>query len=435
MSDLKNSLIQRLSALSDDEVFKSIVPGKDLIPATFPKLKSNDLLFGIDAILNGWLTTGDYADKFEKQLAKYIGCKHANLVNSGSSANLVAFGALCSPQLGEKAIKPGDEVITVAAGFPTTVNPILQYNCIPVFVDVQPETGNINVDEMQAALSSKTKAIMIAHTLGNPFDLDAVMQFANANNLWVIEDNCDAMGAEYNEKKTGSFAHISTLSFFPAHHITMGEGGAVLTSDSRLNRIIKSLRSWGRDCWCEPGEDNSCGKRFCQQQGELPYGYDHKYVFSHIGYNLKVTDIQAAIGFSQLESLPDFVAARRKNHAYFQSKMTALSNYFDLPQATKNSNPSWFGFYLKIKEDKLNRNELIQYLNNHKIGTRYLFAGNILKQPAYKSIEHRVVGNLKHTDEVMSSGFWLGVWPGLETTHIDYMVSTIQQFIIDNNAS
>jgi CDP-6-deoxy-D-xylo-4-hexulose-3-dehydrase len=433
MKDLKNEIIQKLKDFDDDKAFNEIIPGIDFIPATSPKLKANDLLQGMDALLNGWLTTGVYADRLEKELANFIGTKHANLVNSGSSANLVAFGALCSPYLGDKQIKLGDEVITVAAGFPTTVNPIIQYNCIPVFVDIDPLTGNIDVKQMKAALSPKTRAIMIAHTLGNPFNVEEVMDFANKNDLWVIEDNCDALGAEYNNKKTGSFAHISTISFFPAHHITMGEGGAVLTSDSKLNKIIYSLKSWGRDCWCEPGEDNSCGKRFCQKQGDLPFGYDHKYIFSHIGYNFKVTEMQAAIGLSQLESLQNFIDIRRVNHKRFLDKLADLTDYFELPLATKNSNPSWFGFYLKIKNNKIERNAIIQFLNDNKIGTRYLFAGNILKQPAYQNINHRVVGDLKHTNAIMNDGFWIGVWPGLNEKHIDYIVGKIKEFIKELN--
>ncbi|MFH1387612.1 MAG: lipopolysaccharide biosynthesis protein RfbH [bacterium] len=386
----------------------------------------------IDAAKEFWLTAGRYADKFENGLAKFLNIKYCSLVNSGSSANLLAFMALTSPLLGKRRIKRGDEVITVAAGFPTTVAPIIQYGAIPVFVDVALPSYNLDVSQLSKALSKKTKAVIIAHTLGNPFNIKAVKAFCEKHGLWLIEDNCDSLGSKYNGQYTGTFGDIGTSSFYPPHHITMGEGGAVYTNDRSLNKIINSLRDWGRDCSCPSGKDNTCGKRFTQQFGALPYGYDHKYVYSHFGYNLKATDLQAAIGCAQLEKLPDFIKARKKNWQKLRDGLNELSDIFILPEAADNSDPSWFGFLLTVIENSgYKREDIVKYLESKGIQTRMLFAGNMIKHPCFdemrkKGVGYRQIGNLKNTEIIMNQSFWIGVYPGLTAEMTDYMINQIK---------
>ena len=405
------------------------VPGEDFVRYGGRVFDESELTTLVESSLEFWLTAGRYAAQFERQFAKTLGTRHAILCNSGSSANLLAASFLTSPQLAERQVLPGDEVITVAGGFPTTVNPIFQNGMVPVFVDLELETYNVDVTQLEGALSERTRAIMIAHTLGNPFDLDYIVNFAKKHNLWLIEDNCDALGSTYNGQMTGSFGDISTASFYPAHHITMGEGGCVTAQIPAHKVILESYRDWGRDCHCDPGADNTCGKRFEHQLGELPYGYDHKYIFSHIGYNLKVTDMQAAVGVAQLKKLPEFTEARKNNWRFLRDSFENLGEFFILPEATKNSEPSWFGFLLTIKPNApFDRGELLRYLDEKKIATRLLFTGNLTRQPAYLGKNFRIAGDLKNTDIVMRDSLWLGVYPGMTQPMLDYMVQTVQDF-------
>lgn len=392
----------------------------------------------VDSSLDFWLTAGRYANRFEAEMAALLGAKHVSLTNSGSSANLLAFMALTSPKLGEKRIRRGDEIITVAAGFPTTVAPIIQYGAVPVFIDVTLPTYNVDCSQLEGALSSRTKAVMLAHTLGNPFDLETVKAFCKKHDLWLIEDNCDALGARYQLNGrwyyTGTVGHLGTSSFYPPHHITMGEGGAVYTSDTTLKRLVESFRDWGRDCWCQGGKDNTCGERFTKQFGQLPFGYDHKYVYSHFGYNLKVTDMQAAIGVAQLAKLQGFVAARKKNWLRLREGLADLSEFFILPEATANSDPSWFGFLLTVRDGAgFTRNQVVEHLESRGIQTRTLFAGNLLRHPCFDELRQakegfRVVGELVQTDEIVEKTFWFGVYPGLSDAMLDFMIETIRAF-------
>jgi CDP-6-deoxy-D-xylo-4-hexulose-3-dehydrase len=405
---------------------KTFEPGITPIPVTGKTFDHEEIQYLVDSSLDFWLTTGRYAEDFERKLAKKVGVRHALFCNSGSSANLLAFTALTSPALGTRAIKPGDEVITVAAGFPTTVNPIIQNGCVPVFLDVELSTYDIDVTQLEEAFSEKTKAVFIAHTLGNPFNLHAVKAFCDKHKLWLIEDMCDAFGATYDGKNVGTFGDIATLSFYPAHHVTTGEGGAVLTSRPMLKKIIESFRDWGRDCWCAPGKDNTCEKRFEHQLGELPFGFDHKFTYSHIGYNLKATDMQAAVGVRQIDRLDEFVSKRRKNWKILYDLLKDV-DWLILPKATENSEPSWFGFAITVKENSgITAREVTVKLNAKGIGTRQLFGGNLVRQPAYRNTNFRVVGSLNNTDVVMNSTFWVGVWPGLSEEMLEYVAETIK---------
>ena len=409
---------------------KPFLGGISTLPVSGKVFDADEMQHLVDSSLDFWLTTGRYAEQFETQFAKVMGMKHALLCNSGSSANLLAVTALTSPRLKKRALKDGDEVITVAAGFPTTVNPILQNRLVPVFVDVQLGTYDATMESIEAAIGPKTKAIVMAHTLGNPFNLDGVMSIAKEHNLFVVEDTCDAVGATYNDKPVGSFGDISTTSFYPAHHITMGEGGCVLVKSAPMKKVVESFRDWGRDCWCPPGNDNTCGRRFDWQLGELPYGYDHKYVYSHIGYNLKLTDMQAAVGVAQLNKLPDFIAARRHNFNRLYAGLKKFEEVLILPEATPNSNPSWFGFAITIRPGApFSRLELVQHIESRRIGTRLLFGGNLMRQPAYIGMPHRVVGPLTNADIITDNTFWLGVYPGLNDEMVDFMIATVAEFI------
>ena len=409
---------------------RSFLPGESIVPVSGKVVGEPEIRNLVDASLDLWLTTGRYNAQFEQKLAARLGVSHALTTNSGSSANLLALAALTSHYHRSEALKPGDEVITVATGFPTTVNPSLQYGLVPVFVDVDIPTYNIKPEMIEAAVSSKTRAIMIAHTLGNPFDLAEVMRVAEKYNLWVVEDTCDALGATYDGKPVGTFGHLGTLSFYPAHHITMGEGGAVFTDKPRLKRVVESIRDWGRDCWCAPGEDNTCGKRFGRKLGTLPHGYDHKYTYGHVGYNLKITDMQAAVGLAQLERLDGFIHARSRNFAALSELLKPLEDVFILPKATPRSDPSWFGYPITIRpESGLDREELVQFLNEKKIGTRLLFGGNLLHQPYMKGRNVRVVGDLANADLVTTNTFWIGLFPGLTQDHLAYTVEQLAAFV------
>lgn len=407
---------------------KEFIPGTSAIAVAGRVFDAADVQKLVDSSLDFWLTAGRFSDQFERKFARRCGVRFARLVNSGSSANLVAVSVLTSPTLGERRLQPGDEVITLAAGFPTTINPIIQNRAVPVFIDVQLGTYNANTALLDEALSPRTKAVIFAHTLGNPFDLDVVVAFARKHNLWLIEDCCDALGSTYKGRNVGTYGDLATVSFYPAHHITMGEGGCVLTDKPQLDRLVESFRDWGRDCWCAPGKDNTCGKRFDWQLGSLPCGYDHKYTYSHIGYNLKVTDMQAAVGVSQLDKLDSYVAARKKNFATLKNGLKSLEDIFILPDATPGSDPSWFGFPLAVRpESGLVRSRVIGYLESRKIGTRLLFGGNLVRQPAYKDVEYRVVGELKNTDYVMNNVFWIGVYPGLSDVMLEHMLQSLDE--------
>jgi CDP-4-dehydro-6-deoxyglucose reductase, E1 len=415
---------------------REFVPGQTTVPVSGRTFDADDLVHLTDAALDFWLTTGRFAERFEVDLARAVGVRHALLCNSGSSANLLAVTALTSPSLGDDRLVPGDEVITVAAGFPTTVNPLLQNGLVPVFVDIEIGTYDAAIERIAEAVGPRTRAIVIAHTLGNPFDVAAVAALAERHDLWLVEDNCDALGSRFGDRLTGTFGDLATRSFYPAHHITMGEGGAVLTDRPRLKTVVESFRDWGRDCWCAPGKADTCGKRFDWQLGDLPHGYDHKYIYSHIGYNLKATDMQAAVGVAQLKKLPAFIAARKRNWQRLHDGLHAHDDVLILPRATPGSDPSWFGFAVSVRpEAPFTRVDLVRFLESRRIGTRLLFAGNLLKQPAYRGITHRVVGDLANTDFAMEHTFWLGVFPGLTDRMIDYVVECVDEFARRDHAT
>lgn len=435
MSNRAEELRSQIKALVAEyyaEAFapQAFVPGTSPVPVSGRVFDASELQHLVDAGLDFWLTTGRFAAQFEREFAHFMGVRHAILVNSGSSANLLALSCLTSPKLGARALRPGDEVITVAAGFPTTVNPIIQNRLTPVFVDVTIPTYNVDASQLEAALSERTRAVMLAHTLGNPFDLDAVVDFTRRHNLWLIEDCCDAVGATYRGQKVGTFGDLATVSFYPAHHITMGEGGCVLTNSGRLKTLVESFRDWGRDCWCEPGKDNTCGKRFDWQLGDLPHGYDHKYTYSHIGYNLKATDMQAAVGVAQLAKLPSFIDARRRNFALLRQGLSDLQEHLILPEATPFSEPSWFGFLITVADAApFTRNALVRYLERQKIATRLLFGGNLIRQPAYRHQSYRVAAALTNADRILNNTFWIGVYPGLDEAMLSYVVESIHHFV------
>jgi CDP-6-deoxy-D-xylo-4-hexulose-3-dehydrase len=408
---------------------KQFISGVSDVPVSGKVIGELELKNMVEASLDGWLTTGRFNQQFEERLANFLGIKFLLTVNSGSSANLVAFSTLTSHKLKERAVQKGDEVISVAAGFPTTVNPIIQFGLIPVFIDIKIPTYNIDENLIEDAISKKTKAIMLAHTLGNPFNVKKIKDICEKYNLWLIEDSCDALGSKFDNKNVGTFGDLATLSFYPAHHITMGEGGAVFTNSKKLERIAESFRDWGRDCYCETGKDNTCNKRFGWKLGDLPYGYDHKYTYSHLGYNMKITDMQAACGLAQLDRLEGFIKKRKENFNFLYKSLKDLEEYLILPEAEKNSDPSWFGFPLTLKKNiKFNRNELVKYLNDNRIGTRLLFSGNLTKQPYMKNINFKVHGNLTNTDLIMENTFWVGLYPGLSQEHLQYTVSQIKKF-------
>ena len=427
---IKSAILSLVDEYSDINFKqKEFVPGVSEVPVSGKVIGALELQNMVEASLDGWLTTGRFNEQFEKKLANFLGIKCLLTVNSGSSANLIAFSTLTSPKLKERAIQKGDEVITVAASFPTTVNPIIQFGAIPVFIDVKIPTYNIDENLVEDAITNKTKAIMLAHTLGNPFNVKKIKEICDKYNLWLIEDSCDALGSKFENQNVGTFGDLATLSFYPAHHITMGEGGAVFTNSKKLERIAESFRDWGRDCYCEPGKDNTCNKRFGWQLGDLPFGYDHKYTYSHLGYNMKITDMQAACGLAQLERLEQFIINRKENFDFLYKNLKHLEEFLILPEAEKNSDPSWFGFPLSLrKNNKFNRNDLIKYLNDNKIGTRLLFSGNLTKQPYMKDVNFKVQGELKNTDFVMENTFWIGLYPGLSLRHFDYSCNKIKYY-------
>jgi CDP-4-dehydro-6-deoxyglucose reductase, E1 len=429
-NEIRSEIFEKIRQLHNLRSKDTFIPGTSQINYAGRVFDEKELISLVDASLDFWLTTGRYAEQFEKGLAEFLGMKYCLLTNSGSSANLLAVSSLTSPKLGEKKLKSGDEVITTSCGFPTTLNPILQNNLVPVFLDVDLGTYNIQVDHLEATISDKTKAIIIPHTLGNPADLDTIVKIVKKYDLWFIEDNCDSLGSRYRRKYTGTFGHISTFSFYPAHHITMGEGGAVLTNDPLLKKIIASFRDWGRDCWCDPGCDNTCRKRFNWQLGDLPAGYDHKYIYSHIGYNLKITDMQAAIGVEQLKKLPVFISKRKQNFNILYQGLKKYENYFVLPETCPHSEPSWFGFPILVKENApFSRDDIVRNLEANKIATRMLFGGNLIKQPAYSDMKYRAPDALKNTDIVMNNLFWIGVYPGMKEGMIRYMLDKFDEFI------
>jgi len=424
-------LVKAYAAIEQSSI--SFIPGETVVSPSGKLLDHEEMQSMVDASLDAWLTTGRFNEAFEKALAEFLGVKFLITVNSGSSANLVAFSTLTSPKLKERAIKKGDEVIGVAAGFPTTVNPIVQFGAIPVFVDVDLSTHNIDVSLIEEAITPKTKAIMLAHTLGNPFNLKSIREICDKHKLWLIEDCCDALGSTFEGKLVGTWGDIATLSFYPAHHITMGEGGAVFTNNSKLKRIAESFRDWGRDCYCPPGCDNTCGTRFDRQLGDMPQGYDHKYIYSHIGYNLKITDMQAACGLAQLKKLPSFIDKRKQNFTYLKEKLAPLSHVLSVAQPTPGSDPSWFGLPITLKEDcGVERVDLLKHLDAKKIGSRLLFAGNLTRQPYFKDVEYRVVGDLTNTDITMNQTFWLGVQPALDEEHLNYVADVLKSFFIEH---
>ena len=428
--EIKNSILNLVDNYSNINFSeREFISGVSDIPVSGKVIGALELKNMVEASLDGWLTTGRFNQKFEEKLANFLDVKCLLTVNSGSSANLIAFSTLTSPKLKERAIKKGDEVIAVAAGFPTTVNPIIQFGAIPVFIDVKIPTYNIDENLIEDAVNEKTKAIMLAHTLGNPFNLKKIKDICEKYNLWLIEDSCDALGSKFDNKNVGTFGDLATLSFYPAHHITMGEGGAIFTNSKKLERIAESFRDWGRDCYCEPGKDNTCNKRFGWKLGDLPFGYDHKYTYSHLGYNMKITDMQAACGLAQLDRLDGFIKKSKENFNFLYKNLKDLEEFLILPEPEKNSDPSWFGFSLTLKKNsKYNRNDLVKYLNQNKIGTRLLFSGNLTKQPYMKSINFKVFGDLKNTDLIMENTFWIGLYPGLSKEHLDFSTNKIKTF-------
>lgn len=428
--ELRKEILELTRRYHDATFSNDLVPGEDYIPTTGKVFNHTELNNLIDASLDFWLTEGRYNERFEKKLEEFFGLRYAITVNSGSSANLAAFYSLTSPLLGKRAIKPGDEVIEVATCFPTTLNPVIQFGCKPVLVDVSIPTYNALAKDVIAAVTKKTKAVFLAHTLGNPFEVKEIADFCKANDIWLIEDACDAFGATYRGKKVGTFGHLATLSFYPAHQITCGEGGAVLTNSAALEKLVRSFRDWGRDCWCPPGHDNTCGKRYDWKLGQLPDGYDHKYIYSHIGFNLKLTDMQAAVGVAQMRKVKSFIKARKANHTLLKKKMKKFEKFFVLPEATKDSEPSWFGFVLTIKKQApFTRSELVQYLEEKKIATRLLFGGNIIKQPAYQNVDFKIKGKLTDSDLVMHNTFWIGCYPRINNATINYVVATFEEFL------